>query len=319
MGGPLVLSLGSVNADFQMRVRQPLEAGKTLMGSDFVRLGGGKAANVAVLARRLGVPAGVLGRVGDDDLRDQALAPLRAAGVDIGHVTTAAGRSTAVSMITVPPDGKKSIVLAGNANDAWDEAAARDAVSAIGHAPDGSVLVADYEVPALIVERAVDAARARGLCVVIDPSFADRADTGVLARASAITPNAKEAGHLTDVEVDGLEAAAEAAGRLTGMGIAMVCLKLADGGCLLVHEGRMTVVPSLPASVVDTTGAGDAFTGALAVALLERRPAVEAACHATAASHVAVETYGSQPSYPTRDRIDALLPGLAGNAHAYEP
>ncbi|AKT38398.1 PfkB family carbohydrate kinase [Chondromyces crocatus] len=140
MDGPFILSLGSINADFQVRVDEPLESGRTLIASDFSRPGGGKTANVAFLARRLGVPACLLGRVGDDDLCEQALAPLCATEVDLRHVTTARGCPTAVSMIAVSSDGKKSILLATNANDAWDEDAIRDTVDAITGAPDGSAL-----------------------------------------------------------------------------------------------------------------------------------------------------------------------------------
>ncbi|ORE90717.1 putative ribokinase [Aurantimonas sp. 22II-16-19i] len=91
---------------------------KPLRARDFLGLGGGKAASVAFLARRFGAPATLIGRVGDDDLAKQALQPLRESGVDISEVTAAAGTPTALSMITVPPSGEKSIVLAGNANDA---------------------------------------------------------------------------------------------------------------------------------------------------------------------------------------------------------
>ena len=137
----IILSIGSVNADFQVRVDQ--EAGKTttMLAHDFVRLSGGKAANVAFLARRLGVPATLVARVGKDDLQEQALKPLQEAGVDISYVRKVEGASTGVSMIAVPPNGKKFIILAANANDLWEKEDEESVRRAIGEAPKGSVLV----------------------------------------------------------------------------------------------------------------------------------------------------------------------------------
>lgn len=143
MSGRVLLSLGSVNADFQVRVKSAPGTGSTLPGSDFVRLGGGKAANRAVLARRLGHSARLFGRVGDDELREQALMPLRGAGVDVSGVFVAPGQATAVSMIAVLPDSKKSIVLAGNANEVWDDAALEAVLAALAVAPPSSLLAAD--------------------------------------------------------------------------------------------------------------------------------------------------------------------------------
>ncbi|MXP64516.1 ribokinase [Roseomonas sp. M0104] len=310
MPQPLILSLGSVNADFQVRVPEPPATGKTLPATDFARLGGGKAANIAFLARRLGHPALLLGRTGDDELREQALKPLRAAGVDLSAVSVASGTATAVSMIAVPPDGKKSIILAGNANDAWDESSMRMVAARIAAAPEGSVLVADYEVAPELVARAIEAARRRGLRVVLDPSPAPRAVPEVLGRATALSPNASEAQDITGVAVGDPGSAAEAAARLAALGAAIVCVKLSDGGCVLRHEGRTSLVAALPVEVVDSTGAGDAFTGGLAVALLEGRPPLQAALFAAAASHLAVTAYGSQEAYAARDRTEALAARL---------
>ncbi|HEX4261405.1 MAG TPA: PfkB family carbohydrate kinase [Acetobacteraceae bacterium] len=136
MAEPVILSLGSVNADFQVRTRDAPDLGRTVMATDFVRLSGGKAANRAFLARRLGHPAWLLARVGADDLREQVLGPLRDAGVDLSGVSMADRIATAVSMIAVMPDGKKTIVLAANANDAWDDTPAAAVAARIDPASD---------------------------------------------------------------------------------------------------------------------------------------------------------------------------------------
>lgn len=312
---PVLLSLGSINADFQLRVPRPLRAGETLLGSDFVRLGGGKAANRAFLAHRLGLRAWLLGRVGDDELRTQALAPLARAGLALDHVGTAPGIPTAVSVIAVPPDGKKSILLAANANDAWDETAIHDALAVVAAAPPGSVLAADCEIMPGVTARVAAAARAAGLRVLLDPAPPDRADQALLAGCDALSPDAREAAALTGIATETVDGAAAAAVALAGKGIALACVKLGDGGCVGAFAGRVVHVPPTPVKVVDSTGAGDAFTGALGVALLEGRSPEQAILFATAASHCAVTAYGSQEAYPTRAAIEALIPRLAATLH----
>ncbi len=312
---PVLLSLGSLNADFQLRTPRPLQAGETLLGTDFVRLGGGKAANRAFLAHRLGHPAHLLARVGDDELREQAVAPLRRAGLTLEHVTTARGTATAVSVIAVPPDGKKSILLASNANDAWDEAAIADALGAIAAAPSGSILTADCEITPGAVTRIVAAARARGLRVLLDPAPPDRAERTLLSGCHALSPDAREAAAITGIETDDPDGATRAATALARLGIPLVCVKLGDGGCVAASDRCIIHVPPTPMEVVDSTGAGDAFSGALGVALLEGQPLEQAVLFATAASHCAVTAYGSQEAYPTRSAIETLIPRLAAGMH----
>lgn len=311
---PVMLSVGSVNADFQLRVPRPLQAGETLLGTDFVRLGGGKAANRAFLAHRLSHPAWLLGRVGDDELRAQALAPLSRAGLVLNHVTTVRGVPTAVSVIAVPPDGKKSILLAANANDVWDERAIADALAVVAAAPPGSVLTADCEIMPGVTARLVSAARTAGLRVLLDPAPPDRADRTLLDGCFALSPDAREAAALTGIATDTVEGAAAAAVALAGAGATLVYVKLGDGGCVGVLAGRVVHVPPTPVPVVDSTGAGDAFTGALGVALLEGQSPEQAMLFATAASHCAVTGYGSQEAYPTRTAIEALIPRLAATS-----
>ena len=303
-----IIALGSINVDVQVRTERWPEPGETLIGRDFIMLGGGKGANVAFLARRLGAPALLIGRVGDDLLARHALQPLDQAGVDLSHVRRLTGQSTALSMITVRKDGEKAIVLAPNANEVWDEADAERAAAAIAQAPDGSLLVVDLEVGRTVAQRALAAARQRGSPVVLDPSPADRVTDAMLRRADFLTPNPSEAHRLTGIEVKTARDAARAGRTLVERGVRVAFMKLGDGGCVVVtREGTQRVV-ARKVKVVDKTGAGDAFAGALAVALFEGKEPAEAARFAVAASTFAVTGWGSQPSYPTRDQIEALLP-----------
>ena len=302
-----LLSLGSINADFQVRVDEAPGRAEFLAGRDLRRLCGGKAANVAVQARRLGHEARLFGRIGDDDLAEQVLGPLRASGVDLRGVRQRRGDGTAVAMVIVPPDGKKRIVAANRANLDFDEADIEAVEHAIAAAEAGSVLVVDYEITPLAVSRAIAAARERGLRVVIDPSLPGAVHKADLARAAALTPNESEALALTGVKGNGPDAILDAAHALARLGPSLVCIKLDDGGCLLLHEKSAWHQRAAPVEVVDTTGAGDAFTAAFAVALLEEQPPLQSAAFAVAASEIAVGGYGAQASYPDRERLETQL------------
>jgi len=302
-----LLSLGSINADFQVRVDEAPGRAEWLAGRDLRRLCGGKAANVAVQARRLGHEARLFGRIGDDDLAEQVLGPLRASGVDLRGVRRRHGDGTSVAMVIVPPDGRKRIVAANRANLDFDEADIEAVERGIAAAEAGSVLVVDYEITPRAVSRAIAAARERGLRVVIDPSLPGAVDRTDLARATALTPNESEALALTGIKGNGPDAILDAAHALARRGPSLVCIKLDDGGCLLLHEKSAWHQRAAPVEVVDTTGAGDAFTAAFAVALLEEQPPLQSAAFAVAASEIAVGGYGAQTAYPDRERLEVQL------------
>lgn len=313
-----LLSLGSINADFQVRIDEPPGNSETLLAHDLCRLSGGKASNTAFLAARFGLRSILLGRVGDDALAEQALGPLREAGVDVDAVGHAEGRSTGVSMIMVPPDAKKQIVLATEANDCWDDAAADAMVACIDGCETPACLVLDYEIPGWVVRRAIEAAARKGLQTVLDPSFPDRLERELLCKLHAITPNLPEAEGLVGRSIGSIAEAASAARELQRSGTPNVCIKLADGGCVLASGQELLHVPPGDEVPVDTTGAGDAFTGVFAVALLEGREPREAAAWGVAAANLAVTGYGSQPSYPTREQVERMADGLLGRARAVD-
>lgn len=303
MAQGIILSLGSINADFQVRVDEKPGSTTTMLGRDMLRLSGGKGANVAYLACQLGASAWLIGHVGNDELQEQALKPLREIGIDLTFVRSLDHASTGVSMIAVPPDGKKQIILAPNANDAWTDDDGDEVRRAIAQAPEGSVLVVDYEVAPFIVEIAVKAAQERNFPVILDPSPTDRIDQKLFTNIQYIVPDASETEGLTGIKPDSVENAKRAAQQLLARGVRNVLVKLEDGGCVATNGEVILHVPTVPVEVADTTGAGDAFAGALATAVLEKRPLKEAACFASAASLAATTGYGSQPAYPSREGL----------------
>lgn len=310
-----VISLGSVNADFQVRVDRRPDLSETLLAKDFLQLSGGKAANVAYLARKLGHPARLIAHVGTDHLAEQALKPLQEMGVDLQYVHQVEGEPTGVSMITVPPDGQKGIILAANANLAWKQEDGQIVREAIASAPTGSVLVVDYEVAPFIVEEAIATACEHNIPIILDPSPADRVDQSLWSKVTYLVPDAGEAGKLANLEIDSVDQAMQAARYFLQQGVKYPCVKLKDGGCVLVTHEQAIQVPPVPIEIVDATGAGDAFAGALAVAVLEGRSLRDAMTFATAASHVTVTRYGSQPAYPTRSEINDMFERLIDHAH----
>jgi ribokinase len=307
---PTIISLGSINADFQVRAERWAEAGHDLLVTDFMRCGGGKAANVAYAAHRLGSPVMLIGHVGDDDLAEQALNPLRRLQLDLRRVSSVRGMATGFVTIVVTPDGKKTMIAAHNANDVWTEEETANAASAVAKAATGSILVADCAISIEPVERAARAAVERKLPIILDPSPAERVSERLFSLVDFVTPNPVEAQQLTGIAVQSIEDALRAGGALISRGSKVALMKLPQGGCVIVTAGSAVAIRPTPVQVVDTTGAGDVFAGALAVALLEGRTLLEAGRFAVAAAHVSVTRYGAQASYPDRREIEEMLARL---------
>jgi ribokinase len=302
-----VIALGSINVDVQVSVEAWPRPGTLSMARDFLLAGGGKAANVAFIARRLGIDATLIGRVGDDVLAEVALRPLRDTGVDLRHTRSIHGQSTAVSSITVGPGRDKIITLAANANRSVDPDIVPDIEHALAYAREDAVLVVDFEVAPEIARHAIEAAHARGIPVVLDPSPAKAVPLEILSLVACVTPNPTEAEHLTELRVDSVASAREAGVRLRARGARAALVKLGEGGCVLVEKDSCAVIRAESVCVVDKTGAGDAFAGAVAVALSEKRPLLDAARYGVAASTIAVGRFGSQASYPDRDALESAV------------
>ncbi|CAD6561318.1 Ribokinase [Paraburkholderia sabiae] len=290
-----------------MRIDEPLDA-ETVRAHDFSRLPGGKAANRAYLARLLGHEAVLIGMVGSDDFGKEALAQPGGIGVDVNGVGVAQGAATAVSVILVPSDGKKHIVLASNANEIWRLVDIDRAIDKMASLPADTLVTMDGEIDANAFRALLGAAMKRDARIVVDPSppthlVAD-AIRSLWPNVYALTPNEEEASALTGINIESEADAVRAARYLRDNGIALACIKRSDGGCVAASTEGVTAVRVGPVDVVDSTGAGDAFTGALAVALAEQRPLDAALRFATAAANLAVTRWGSQQAYGRRDEID---------------
>ncbi|MEA2311681.1 MAG: ribokinase [Solirubrobacteraceae bacterium] len=314
-----VIVAGSVNADLVVRAERLPAPGETVAGGEFSRHGGGKGANQAVAAARLGAAVTMVGAVGADDLGAEALELLRAEGIDTAAVERLERVATGVALIVVDAAGENQIAVASGANLELDPAAVAAAVAAAasGEAvsaaarggpglPAGgarpAVVLLSHEVPDAVVLAAARAAREAGAAIVLNPAPARPLSDALVALGPILTPNADEARALAGEAEP--EAAAAALAARTG---APVLVTLGGEGALLRDGDAVERIPTPQVEVADTTGAGDTFNGALATALTEGRPLREAAGLAVAAAALSTRAHGAREGMPRREALDAVL------------
>lgn len=297
-----VAVVGSLNMDLIARAPRIPRPGETILGGDFYTAPGGKGANQAVAAARLGAQVSMVGRVGSDAFAQNLHASLAAAGVDHRHVIQDAQAATGVALIVVDEGGQNSIVVAPGANARLSPAdvdAARAAIAA------ADVLLLQLESPLEAVACAAELAHAHGVTVVLNPAPACELPAELLTLVDVLVPNESETAILTGLPVgDQVEAQATA---LLELGVGAALLTLGKRGAFLARPEGIEHVPAFRVTPVDTTAAGDAFVGGFAAALAEGRPPVEAVRWGCAAGALATTKLGAQPSLPTRQEVEELL------------
>ena len=299
-----VAVVGSLNMDLVARAPRIPQPGETIMGRDFHTLPGGKGANQAVAAARLGARVAMVGRVGNDAFARLLLDNLAAAGVDHTSVIQDSGAATGVALIVVDAAGQNSIVVASGANMRLSPADVEAAETAIASA---DVLLLQLETPLETVTRAAQIAHAHGVTVILNPAPAQPLPPALLSLVDVLVLNESETALLTGLPIDSrprVEAAAEA---LRESGVGVVILTLGERGALLAQAGGTQAFPAFTVTVVDTTAAGDAFMGGLAVALAEGQSLAEGTRWGNAAGALATTQLGAQPSLPTRRAVEKLL------------
>jgi ribokinase len=302
-----IVVVGSLNADLVVRVPRFPRPGETLAGRDFARFPGGKGANQAYAAARLGGTSAMVGQVGGDDHGAWLTAHLAAGGVDTTYVLRDGEAPTGVAIITLDAAGQNQIVLVPGANGTFTP----DRLSTVESVLAGArVLLLQLEIPLDTVAAAARTARAAGALVILDPAPARDLPDGLLALADYVTPNETELSVLTgggDVRDAG--DVRRRASQLRTRGCARVLVKLGARGAALIESQREEWWPAREVPVVDTTAAGDAFNGAFAVALATGAPSDEAGRFATAAAALAVTRAGAQPAMPSRSEVERFLGG----------
>lgn len=286
--------VGSINADLVVNVARHPQPGETLLGSGGHILPGGKGANQAVAAALQGANVKFVGAVGDDSYADAALRLMHTSGVDCTGIEHLSGTTTGLAVITVSADGENTIIVVPGANAAVDGNFVADHDLATA-----DILLLQGEIPADGFAAAVAATPGR---VIINLAPVIEVDRQALLRADPLVVNEHEAGLVLAQlgHQESAESPADMVAALLDIGFASVVLTLGSKGALLGEPSGVTHIPAATIHAVDTTGAGDAFTGALAAQLLAGHSLAEAARHAARVGAYAATKPGAQPSYPSQ-------------------
>jgi ribokinase len=289
-----VVVVGSANVDLVMRLPRLPAPGETVIGATFSRAPGGKGANQAAAAATLGARTWFVGKVGDDDLGAWTRTDLERAGVDCAALGTSPS-STGIAQIWVDDAGENAIAVASGANADVDAGFVTRALAGVG--VDSAVVLANLEIPDDAVRAAADAAAERAWPFVLNPAPARAVDRNVLARVAVLTPNRAEAAALGP-SIDAL----------LESGVGAVVVTLGAGGAEAHRAGTdVHRQPAFAVDVVDTTGAGDAFSATLAWAIADGRGLGEAVRLAAGAGALATRGVGARASLATREELEALV------------
>jgi ribokinase len=297
-----VFVMGSINQDFVLKVERRARPGETVTDAVLSTHNGGKGANQAAAAALLGAEVAFLGRVGDDGFGEPLVRALREKGVDTTLVEQAEDASTGTAFITVTADGENAITVAPGANR---RLAPQDLESARGVIREARVLVAQMEIPRETVRRAVEVAGEEGTRVVLNLAPPFEVPRSLLTGLDPLVVNEHEAAFLLGDSVEGVGGALDAAPKLLALGPRSAVVTVGAAGAVYAEGEAAEHVPAPRAEVVDTTGAGDAFVGALAFRLARGDTLGEAVSYAVRAGAAAVTREGAQGALPTPGVLEA--------------
>jgi ribokinase len=302
---PTIAVVGSIITDLAVLTPRVPTRGENILAHRLKIGPGGKGANAAVAAARLGASSLLVGRIGDDYFGREELAALRAEGVNTDAVSIDPEVQTGAAIVMVDDEGENTILVIIGANDRLTP---EDVESGLApHWGHLDAVLINFEIPPAAIAAAVNAAYAHGVPAIVDAGPPRTFGPEVWGRATVLSPNALEAATLVGHPVEDAAAAETAARELLKGGPQAVVLKRGAAGALLVTREGSQHIPAFRVTVVDTTGAGDAFSGALTVALAEGKPFPEAVRFANAAGALTVTRVGTLPAMPTRAEVEALL------------
>lgn len=300
-----LIVLGSVNADHVLKVPSFPRPGETLHGNGYQVIPGGKGANQAVAAVRLGADIGFIASVGDDAFGIGIRDSFANEGINTEAVLIEENTPTGIAMIQVSDTGENSICISAEANG---KLTAERITPYLDSVKDAEYLLMQLETPMNGVELAAAEAKKSGTQVVLNPAPARELSDQLLKQVDIITPNETEAEALTGVTVFDDKSAQLAADVLHAKGIATVMITLGSKGVWLSQEkGKGSIIPGFKVEATDTTAAGDTFNGALVTGLLDGKPLEEAIVFAHGAAAISVTRFGAQTSIPNRDEVESFL------------
>jgi len=301
---PTIAVVGSSNMDLVVKSKRIPVTGETILGGDFIMVPGGKGANQAVAAAKLGAQVFFIAKLGDDIFGLQSLNNFKKEGVNTKYVLQTKDAPSGVALIMVDDEGNNVIVVAPGANNKLMPEDVKEAESDIASS---GALVAQLEVPIETIEFAAELANKSKVPFILDPAPAQKLSPELLNMVDVLTPNETEAQILTGIEVKDQESAEAAAKKLLEYGVKNVILTMGASGYLSVGKEGKEFVPARKVTAADSTAAGDAFTGSLAVGLAKGQTLSEAASFANNVAAVSVTRMGAQPSMPTVEEIERFI------------
>lgn len=308
MQQPKVTVLGSANIDLVIRTQRLPNKGETLIGDAFDIFTGGKGFNQATACSRLGAHVTFIGRIGDDPFANILRTAIESEKINTQHVKTDADSGTGIATIVVQPDGDNNIIVVPRANMQITPTDIDEAEESIANA---DVLMLQLETPIDASERAAEIARANDTIVMLDPAPVRPLPSILLEKVDILKPNRTEAselsGHVITTPESAITAAKALQTQLAKDGLSAVVLTLGEDGLILCTETQARYVPAIETDVVDTTGAGDAFSGALATSLADGNDLIPSVRFAVAAGAAAVSVLGATPSMPTHESLNQFL------------
>jgi ribokinase len=301
-----IVVVGSINMDLVVRMPRIPRPGETLLEGNFKMFPGGKGANQAVAAARLGAHVTMIGCVGSDSFGQEMQAALAREGIDTTHILTDPDEATGVALIQVDAQGQNSIAVASGANFRLTSADVEKAMQTIG---EFDALVMPLETPLDTIYAAARIASNKGAKIILNPAPAKVLDKDLLELVDVLVPNEYEIGLLAGIQMQSASEIYDAAHTLLSLGANNLMVTMGSKGAILFNEKTIQgmIIPTYPVQVVDTTAAGDCFVGALAVAICEEEPLLVAAEFASAAAALSVTRVGAQPSLPYRKEVEQFM------------
>lgn len=305
MNKPKISVLGSCNMDIYATTQHLPEPGETVIGHSYIMTMGGKGANQAVAASKLGAEVTMIGRVGCDLFGRQMVDTLKTYQINTDHIQCDEQADSGMALIVVDQKPENIIVVIPGTNM---RISSEDILKAAQELQQSKVLLMQLEIPLAAIESALKIAKQGGCYCILNPAPARTLPESILRNVDLLTPNQNEAKLLTGIPADTLDGAEKAGKALLESGVPEVIITLGSQGAMLVQKGKTLHIPAfcIP-DAVDPSGAGDAFMGGLAIALAEGLPLEKAARFGNASGALSTRKQGAMPAMVTRQELDAFL------------